>query len=975
MTQDMADKGVRSLDACEGLRWALEEADIPAGIEVLAGTIDRGEVRSILSPARCDELGPQMGEDGFAIVSRNGGWVVTGPQRRSVMYGLLELGRCLRAGVSAAGVRKASFDLRFYKFEMGFPNVPAGWVCTACEIWGRGLWFEHSESFWVRLVQEMSRRHLNALVMWTISPFENWIWNERFPENRVLSREEVDRNRGCLSAILRAAREYGIDVHFQYYVGHCGHRFVHEYGAPAGTDSAVVREYTRYVIESLFGTYGDLAGIWLNSEKMKNSADFVRTCVIEPLNELPRRRTIVQRLWGIRDPEGMRRMIDEHRGRTILAHKTTWDWEFQPIPDARFDRWQELVPGAELLAMWGPCHTTGAASMIGFWADPQFIQVLLGRLEAMGVRHISFNTVGELLGAPGPDPSFTADETRFGRCNRLHVDAVARYAWRTEERFDPAEWEAHLTRQWSLRGRESAPALLDLYRQTSNIHNLYGRFLGHPHVESWWDWPWRHPIQAVPVMTLTMHGDLNRPGELPLAFPSLPPVSSWGGDHHLSAYECIEGRRDGHHLQECIDGMIASADAAERDLSRIEEAEGRKFDPHFVRMMRCVCGIGRLNARLIEGCLSIYSLYTADSMEQVTDALERGLASFRDGLVESRTFVAPRWFPRTYHYRVLTPGVFATEIREWTRLLRRIRQYPQSGESFLHFLRSCRHVVRARQWIKPRHVLPEASFITARAELESAGHALRQARSRAPAGSKVARNLDALRARTETDIDRLGIRSIRCPRTTDETIDRALNHRFELRPDDALRAGGPVQWEFLEFFAGPSAAADRVTFAVCRDDQALIIDVEGHCTTDRDFDTEWQVTPNTFMGTFLLQFSFDIDHDHTHGLGLMLQADGSPPLCVRTTIVPDRGNLHVVDESRQGWETKLQVIGPRDWRARARLPFSALGRTPEDGEIWGFNLACRPRPKRAIEYYFNATFESWGEGNVPRFGHLVFGDQ
>lgn len=54
------------------------------------------------------------------------------------------------------------------------------------------------------------------------------------------------------------------------------------------------------------------------------------------------------------------------------------------------------------------------------------------------------------------------------------------------------------------------------------------------------------------------------------------------------------------------------------------------------------------------------------------------------------------------------------------------------------------------------------------------------------------------------------------------------------------------------------------------------------------------------MSSWLLQFCFDIEHDHTHSLGLLLQPDGSPPLCVRTTLVPDRGNMHVVDEQRQG---------------------------------------------------------------------------
>ena len=978
MARDSAEGTTRVGEECDGLRWAAAQAAIPEGVDVQAARLDDDALRPALSAERRDELRGHLRGDGFAICprQRSGGWVVTGLERRSVIYGLLELGRCLRQGDAPATLQNPSFDLRVYKFELGFADVPAGWICAACDVWGRGLWYEHADGFWTGLVREMSKRRLNALVLWTISPFEHWIWNERFPGNRVLPREHVERNHGRLTQLLRTADEYGVDVHFQYYVGHCGHRFADEYGVPAGTDASIARRYTRYAIETLLDEYELLAGIWLNSEKMKNSADFVRECVVEPLNRSPRRRTIVQRLWGIRDPEGMTRMMAEHDGRTILAHKTTWDWEYQPIPDPRFARWRELVPGAEMLAMWGPCHTTGAAGMTGFWADPQFIWQLLRRLEDLGVRHVSFNTVGELLGAGGGDPSFTNDELRFARCNRLHVDAVARYAWRTQEPFDPSAWARHLAERWSLRGAGSPAALLDLYRQTSNIHNLYGRFLGRPHVDSWWDWPWRHPLQAAPVMTMAVHGNETRPGELPLCFPALPSREVAGDDRHLSVFEYVDGRRDGRTPRECVEGMLASAETAERDLARIEQEEGRRFDSGMVRLARSVWGIGRTHARLIEGCLAFYCLYTADRVEQVTGALEQGLAAYRQGLEESRALrkVPPRWFSRTYHNRFLTPGTFATEIREWSRLLRCVRQHPEWGRAFLHFLCSCRHVARARQWVKPRHVLPPSNLITAQAELEAARRELERARSQAPAPSRAARNLDALHARAEMDLDRLSTRSIRCPKVRGGRIEQAMSHRYALRPDDALRAGGPVQWEFLEFFDGPRAADVGIDFAVCRDDDGIIVDIAGRFDDDVDFDTEWHVPPETFMQRWLLLVSFDTAHDHAHSLSLVVQPDGSPPLCVKTTLVPDRGNLHVVDETREGWSIQVQATGPRTWHARAGLPFSAsaLGRSPAAGEIWGFDLACRPRPSQAVEYHFNATFESWGEGNVARYGHLVF---
>jgi len=264
-------------------------------------------------------------------------------------------------------------------------------------------------------------------------------------------------------------------------------------------------------------------------------------------------------------------------------------------------------------------------------------------------------------------------------------------------------------------------------------------------------------------------------------------------------------------------------------------------------------------------------------------------------------------------------------------------------------------------------------MIVAQAELRQARMLLEEARAGVSAGSGPARHLDALLARTDVDIDRLGIRSICCPKATPETIDQALASRYDLRPDDALGVGAPIQWEFLEFFEGPAEPEDRITFAVCHDDDGLIVDVEGRAAADLDFDAHWAMTPEHFMQLWLVQFSFDTAHDHTHSLGLQLLPDGSQAPCVLTTLAPGRSNAHVVDETRRGWQIHLEVTGSRSWRARAHLPFSALGETPRPGRIWGFDLACRPRPKEGIEYHFNATFESWCEGNAPRFGHLVFG--
>ena len=50
---------------------------------------------------------------------------------------------------------------------------------------------------------------------------------------------------------------------------------------------------------------------------MRNSTSFVRHCIVEPFNRLGRRCTIVQRLWGITDPE----QLDQRVPTVSITHE------------------------------------------------------------------------------------------------------------------------------------------------------------------------------------------------------------------------------------------------------------------------------------------------------------------------------------------------------------------------------------------------------------------------------------------------------------------------------------------------------------------------------------------------------------------------------------------------------------------------------------------------------------------------------
>ena len=64
---------------------------------------------------------------------------------------------------------------------------------------------------------------------------------------------------------------------------------------------------------------------------------------------------------------------------------------------------------------------------------------------------------------------------------------------------------------------------------------------------------------------------------------------------------------------------------------------------------------------------------------------------------------------------------------------------------------------------------------------------------------------------------------------------------------------------------------------------------------------------------------------------------------------------------------------PAAWTIEMRIPFASLKRSPERGEIWGFNL-CRTRPAKGLA---QTEYSCWsctygGFAKVQSFGHLAF---
>jgi hypothetical protein len=185
--------------------------------------------------------------------------------------------------------------------------------------------------------------------------------------------------------------------------------------------------------------------------------------------------------------------------------------------------------------------------------------------------------------------------------------------------------------------------------------------------------------------------------------------------------------------------------------------------------------------------------------------------------------------------------------------------------------------------------------------------------------------------------------------------------------DEVWRLADPIE-DFVQWEPDNSAAlSERTVVQVAYDDRHLYVAV--HCY-DRNPSgiTAGLGRRDTHPSTDWIEVGFDPQHDHLTAYVYEANPSGV------------QGDYEFFDDVRTSrdydavWDVETQVTS-EGWDAELRIPFSQLRfTTPPDGEaVWGFSV------RRTI--YRKGEFGEWTgrprgqQGNVSRWGHLVFADR
>lgn len=976
-------------DAIKGVHWALEKCGIEESVDLSEATIsepdslivattDHALVERILKGERL-RIPKDAPEDTIVLKSLSENrLLVTGRCARALIYGLLELWK--HADESAIElIESPSFDRRLYKHE------PKRTEAKQPHMLKRGGWTETSDAFWVGLFRQMSEMRLNGLWFWGDIEFETQlIWNKEFPEARLLTKTEWQRRKKRFEFVLSTAAEYGIEVYINLRLGHCPEPFLEHHNilrrnvtSEGGEDSPIVRKYAASCVGQLLDTYPQLGGFWLYFESLPDAYGFLRDGAVRPMLKRKRPLKLFSRTWFLCHPDRLQEVAKLTRGspvRLYLPHKHHADRYHAPNPHPRIRNWIKEAPDADVLMMTGPCHTTAGHGHIitSLWADKDYVQELLYKAHGMGVRNISFNTIGEQFDKPAADKVFSKTERMLTRFTKTHLAMAARYMWKVEARADAKEWEAYLKQAYDLRNGGEKP-LLQLLTQTSRTPCLCTlQFFGNPP-------NFEHPYLATTASSI---GD--KPDECDQFCAFIPPRLKQVSGEYLRAIDHINGEKNGHAPLQTIDELNRAVAQSRKHLEAFLAKEPGFAKPRELKaLVEMNSARAEYHAHSIRAQLALFSLFKCASLDTFQRKIENGLDSLRLAREAGRRYekAFEMLYGRDQTGRAARYALKAQESgKAWARLQRIAAKQPGRFALFKKYMASLARYMEINNTVRLfNHTYSTDRYYRKAAKLLDAalqplqGIEFHDGQSEAFIGEWV-EYLESERAALELKemtVERLA------------SCNQKVKTSETLRPDNVFFAERSLLNAYLQFYGKGRPEPefeDRVAFGLGYDDKRLVLSLAGESEMGDALTERWEFNRGVRNATFFIVANFNSKADCKGVIQVRATPFGEARR-YRFTVQKRGALLKEPLFDSHGIKSKVTHLGGGKWKAEVSVPFSDLGATPEPGDVWTLNLYSRPtltdRPPWIYDgvpegLAWNTSYGSVTLGDPYRMGRIRF---
>jgi hypothetical protein len=278
--------------------------------------------------------------EAFYLGRRGNDWIVEGSDASGVLYGCLELARIAeseqRLPATIDRTDRPGFRIRGTNlFWMKWGEKGYNWPVTHENF----PWFFDRELM-TRYLDELAENRYNTIYFWNGHPFPCFLKLPRYPEARMLSDAELERNIEHLKWFTAEADRRGLWTVFHFYNIHVSPSFAKAHEAegvrvenPAATPLLVA--YTRYAISEFVKNYPSVGLMLTAGEALRvKPEEFVRDAIIPGILDAGKHPPLIVRQWTI-DPYRYRDIIKPNYDNLFTMMKHNIEMVVSPHPDPR----------------------------------------------------------------------------------------------------------------------------------------------------------------------------------------------------------------------------------------------------------------------------------------------------------------------------------------------------------------------------------------------------------------------------------------------------------------------------------------------------------------------------------------------------------------------------------------------------------------------------------------------------------------
>ena len=436
--------------------------------------------------------------EGFSIQSNSTGIQINGFDTAGVLYACQELGsQVRRVKALPEGLAIADAPCMSMRGIPLFLMTAGGYDFAITE--SQFAWF-YDRNLWTKTLNFLHQQRLNFISLWNSHPFPYFVKLEKYPEVKVLTEAELERNVALMDWLSHEAEKRNIWLMFHFYNIHLPISFGQAHGFAKSPlyngcvltePNPIAASYTRYAISEFVRRFPSVGlYVCLGEALTKDRTYWMDEVILAGVKDSGKHPPVILRSHPFHNEIlSVLKQVKFHYDDLSTEMKHNEEMYAISAPDPDNEEWiqqsRKHIISVHLMGNLKPFR----------WGAPSFIQETARRQQRMGAQGVQ---VYPLWVWYWP---YAADRTRLLQIDRdwIWYAAWGRYAWNADRAQDQEDryWKEEIAARY---GADAAGDILAAYESAGRVMPSVPRLFW---FEGWNHWCASNGLTLAQILTGT----------------------------------------------------------------------------------------------------------------------------------------------------------------------------------------------------------------------------------------------------------------------------------------------------------------------------------------------------------------------------------------------------------------------------------------------------------------------------------------